>query len=158
MRQPRPDGVANALLLARPWLDAAVLVVLGDLFLDGEFAAVPSGAALAIWRGGPASETKKNFGVAIDGDGRVARVVEKPDTVAALECGVGVYALTRTAISCFEDAPLDTRGERGITAAIQTAIDAGIAFRTFSFSGYYNNVNSHEDLAAAERFLGSTVP
>jgi dTDP-glucose pyrophosphorylase len=157
VRQTRPDGVANALLLARPCLDDAVLVALGDLFLEGEFAAIPSGAAIAIWRGAPASETTKNFGVTIDGGGRVTNVVEKPEAAALFDCGVGVYALTRAAISCFENAPVDARGERGITGAIQTAIDAGITFRTFSFSGYYNNVNSLDDLAAVEGFLGSTV-
>src|SRR5713101_1534740 len=35
IRQPRPDGVANALLLAVPFLDDVLIVALGDIFLDG---------------------------------------------------------------------------------------------------------------------------
>src|SRR5439155_6499801 len=38
IRQAQPDGVANALLLAEPFLDDVALVTLGDLFLDGVFA------------------------------------------------------------------------------------------------------------------------
>ena len=157
VRQPHPDGVANAILLARPCLDDTVLVTLGDLFLDGEFPNILTTPAVAVWRAAPAAEIRKNFGVAVDRDGRVTSVVEKPDRIAGLECGVGVYVLSKAAIACFERAPIDSRGERGITAGIQTAIETGVAFRTLPFDGYYNNVNSHEDLAAVEAFLGAPV-
>jgi len=67
---------------------------------------------------------------------------------------MGVYVLNRAAISCFNDAPVDSRtGERGITGAIQTAIQRGIGFEAVSFSGYYNNVNSPSDLIAIEQYL-----
>src|SRR5712691_7812351 len=48
VHQPRPDGVANALLLAQPLLDEVAIVTLGDLFLDGTFASIPKEAGLAF--------------------------------------------------------------------------------------------------------------
>jgi dTDP-glucose pyrophosphorylase len=67
---------------------------------------------------------------------------------------MGVYVLNRPAISCFIDAPVDSRtGERGITGGIQTAIQRGVGFEAVAFSGYYNNVNSPSDVIAVEDYL-----
>ena len=154
IRQAQPDGVANALLLAEPFLDNMVLVTLGDLFLDGAFAPFPRGPGLVVWRDAPAAETQKNFGVSLNADGSVSGVIEKPVDCRGLRCGMGVYVLTRSVISAFRDAPIDARtGERGITAAVQAALDAGVAFNAIPFSGYYNNVNSLADVAAVGHHL-----
>jgi dTDP-glucose pyrophosphorylase len=154
VRQAQPDGVANALLLAEPFLDDVVLVALGDLFLDGAFAPFPCGPGLALWRDAPAAETQKNFGVSLNADGSVSGVIEKPVDCHGLRCGMGVYVLTPSVISVFRHSPIDARtGERGITAAVQAALDAGVAFSAIPFSGYYNNVNSLSDVAAVEHHL-----
>jgi dTDP-glucose pyrophosphorylase len=156
--QPRPDGVANALLLALPYLDDLALVALGDLFLAGTFADIPRSPSAMFWRDAPAAETEKNFGIAMRPDGFISNVIEKPTDSRGLHCGMGVYVLTRRAIECFRDVPADPRtGERGITAGIQAAIDAGIGFRAVPFAGYYNNVNAHSDVAAVEAFRSSRV-
>jgi len=157
VRQARPDGVANALLLAAPLLDDVVCAVLGDVFIDGRFAPFPHAPAVFFWREAPAEETGKNFGISLDGAGSVRAVIEKPAD-RALRCGMGVYVLTRSIVSRFCDAPIDARtGERGITTAIQSAIDAGNAFTAVPFSGYYNNVNSPADVAAIEHYLARPV-
>lgn len=159
IHQAQPDGVANALLLARPFLDEDVIVTLGDLFFDGTFGTIPRGPGLLFWRDAPAVETRKNFGIALRSDGRVAEVIEKPADPRGLSCGMGVYVLTPSVISRFRDAPVDgCTGERGITAGLQAAIDAGIMFRPIPFTGYYNNINSYRDVAAAESYLAQPVP
>ena len=81
IRQAQPDGVANALLLARPFLDDVVVVTLGDLFLDGTLGAMPARASLVFWRSAPVSETQKNFGISANADGFVSEVIEKPVVV-----------------------------------------------------------------------------
>ena len=152
--QQQPDGVANALLLARPFIDDDVVVALGDLFVDGEIPPLPAGPALVYWREARAAETRKNFGIASTSSGVVSSVIEKPQECDGLECGMGLYVLTPTVISRFEDAPIDPQtGERGITSGLQRAIAAGDSFRVVPFSGYYCNVNSRADVADVERHL-----
>lgn len=158
VHQPQPDGVANALLLAQPHLDDVAIVTLGDLFLDGTFASIPREAGLAFWRNAPTDETSSNFGIAARPDGFVSGVVEKPRDARGLQCGMGVYVLTSSAIACFQEAPVDSRtGERGITDGIHAAIAAGIGFRAIPFSGYYKNVNSMSDVMAVEDYLARAV-
>jgi glucose-1-phosphate thymidylyltransferase len=158
VRQDRPDGVANALLLAEPFLDDVACAVLGDVFIDGSFAPFHHAPALLFWREAAAAETGKNFGISIDTAGAVRAVIEKPADPDGQKCGMGVYVLTRSTVAGFCRAPIDARtGERGITTAIQAAIDAGQMFAAVSFSGYYNNVNSPTDVAAVEQRLGQPV-
>jgi dTDP-glucose pyrophosphorylase len=158
VHQQQPDGVANALLLAQPLLDAVAIVSLGDLFLDGTFATIPSEAGLSFWRDAPAEETANNFGIATRADGFVAGVIEKPANPRGLSCGMGVYVLTPSVISCFRNARVDSRtGERGITDGIQAAIEAGVRFRAIPFSGYYKNVNTSADVMAVESYLAPPV-
>lgn len=157
VRQPRPDGVANALLLAEPFMDDLVLAVLGDLVLNGRFCDLPDSPALTVWTGATAAETRKNFGVATAGD-LVHQVIEKPTNVAGWRCGIGAYVLDRRVLGCFRLAPIDAvTGERGITSGIQAAIDAGVSFRVVEFSGYYNNVNEPTDVDEVERHLAMSM-
>ena len=138
-------------------MDDVVCAVLGDVFIDGRFAPFPHAPALLFWREAPAAETGKNFGISFDSAGSVRAVIEKPAD-RDVRCGMGVYVLTRAIVSSFCDAPIDAcTGERGITDAIQSAIDAGHAFTAVPFSGYYNNVNSPADVAAVEHYLARPV-
>lgn len=156
VHQAEADGVANALLLAQPFLDDVVIVSLGDLFLDGTLATLPCRPALVFWREAPSTEIQKNFGLRTSSNGFVLEVIEKPIHCHRLSCGMGVYVLNRSVISCFSDAPVDSRtGERGITSGIQRALQRGVTFQTVSFSGYYNNVNSASDVIAVEHYLVS---
>ena len=155
--QPHADGVANALLLARPVLDRTVLVTLGDLFLHGTLSAVELRPSLVVWSEADATDVRQNFGV-VFGAGAVSRVVEKPRDCVGMQCGIGVYVLTPPVISCFHAAAIDVRtGERGITEGLQAAIEAGVDFHVVRFSGYYRNINSRADVAAVEDYLARPV-
>jgi glucose-1-phosphate thymidylyltransferase len=154
--QPEPDGVANALLLAQPFLDDVVIVALGDLFIDGIFASIPQGPALTFWDEALELETRKNFGITIQ-DGSVTNVIESPRDPRGLLCGMGVYMLTQPVISCLRRTPVDPgSGERGITAGLQVAIELGIHFSSVRFRGYYNNINTPSDVLAAKRHIRRT--
>ena len=158
VRQRRPDGVANALLLARPLLDGPAIVALGDLFLDGTFAAIPAAPAVAFWREAPDTETVKNFGISVDDRGFIDAMVEKPCEPRGWRCGMGIYILTPAVIKCFRRAVVDPHtGERGITDGLRAACVAGVRFRAIPFSGYYNNVNSKADLIEAEHHVARPV-
>ena len=154
--QARPDGVANAALLAVPLLrEGPVLLVLGDLFLEGSLAQpAPAAPALVVWPGGPAASTRANFGVALGGDGVVRDLVEKPGDCDenGLVCGVGAYLLTRALIESFARAPVNAaRGEREITEALRFTLREGARYTTWPLHGRYVNVNTPADLAEASR-------
>jgi dTDP-glucose pyrophosphorylase len=154
--QPEPDGVANALILAQPFLDDVVIVALGDLFIDGIFASIPQGPALTFWDEAPELETRKNFGIKVQ-EGLVTNVIESPRDGCDLLCGMGVYVLTQPVISCFRRTLVDPgSGERGITTGLQVAIELGIHFSLVRFRGYYNNINTPSDFMATERHIGRT--
>jgi dTDP-glucose pyrophosphorylase len=152
--QERPDGVANAVLLAAPLLRAGpVLVVLGDLFLEGRLPLpAPQAPALVVWPEGPPASTRANFGVATGADGAVSDLVEKPADTEGLVCGVGAYLLTRTLIESFARAPVNAaRGEREITEALRHTLREGARYATWPLHGRYVNVNTPADLAEVSR-------
>jgi dTDP-glucose pyrophosphorylase len=155
--QEAPDGVANAVLAALPFLDGPALVVLGDLVvvlgaLEGP---APVPPAVAIWPEGPAEATRRNFGVAIGEGGEVNALVEKPRDPRGLVCGLGVYLLGRDDIAALAGAPIDpVSGERQITSALEHLRAQRGRLGTLRFRGRYVNVNSAADLAEAERALG----
>ena len=152
--QERPDGVANAVLLAAPLLhEGPVLVVLGDLFLEGQLARpAPAPPALVVWPDGTAAATRANFGVTLASDGAVVDLIEKPKDTSGLVCGVGAYLLTRAIIERFARAPVNaSRGEREITEALRFTQRDGVRYATWALRGRYVNVNTAEDLAEAEQ-------
>lgn len=153
--QAAPDGVANAVALALPYLRSRALVVLGDSYLAGEFEAWPAtGSALCIWREADAAAIRANFGIRLEGADAVA-VSEKPAETEGLACGMGVYLFERETIAGFLTAPLNpASGEREITAAIAQALANGSRFQTVAFTGRYLNINKGADLAQLEAWLG----
>ena len=158
VRQPVPDGVASALLLARPFIDDVAIFTLGDLFLDGHFGDIPQRSSLMFWRGASPDAVTRNFGVVVGPDGAADAVVEKPADSDGLACGIGVYVLTPATISTFHAVPRDpVTGERGITDGIQAAIAAGVRFQLTPFVGFYTNINTRSDLAAVENHLARPV-
>jgi glucose-1-phosphate thymidylyltransferase len=156
VEQARPDGVANAILLALPHLVGDALVLLGDIVLEGTLSDPPSSSsAVYIWDEAPPEATRENFGVLVD-NGRVAELVEKPAEPRGLKCGIGVYALTRDCVAKFADVPINPMsGERGITEALQYVNRHGFPLHALHFSGAYINVNRLVDRARAEEVLRS---
>lgn len=154
--QSNPDGVANAIALARPHLDSPALIVLGDVLLDGAFPPVfPEDPAIAIWREGPPEATRANFGVRVEDD-RITELVEKPQAIDGLTCGLGAYWLSPAALDLFATAPVNPRtGEREVTEALRHLLRSGLTLAPLPFCGRYLNVNTPDDLVAAEAlFLG----
>jgi glucose-1-phosphate thymidylyltransferase len=154
VEQARPDGVANAILLAAPHLLGQALVFLGDVVLEGAFSQpLPSGSAVCLWDEAPGEATRENFGVMLE-NGAVADLVEKPAETRGLQCGIGVYALERACIEKFAEAPVNpVKGEREITEALRYVMRHGFPLGAFHFSGAYVNINRLADRSLAEETL-----
>ena len=156
IEQARPDGVANAILLAAPHLLGQALVLLGDVVLEGTFSQpLPSESAVCLWDEAPPETTRENFGVTLE-NGVVAELIEKPTEPRGLQCGIGVYALQRACIEKFIEAPINpVKGEREITEALRYVMRHGFPLSAFHFSGAYVNINRLADRSRAEEVLMS---
>ncbi|MDJ0810341.1 MAG: NTP transferase domain-containing protein, partial [Desulfobacterales bacterium] len=95
VEQEKPDGIVNAMLLAKDKLMTNEgLFVLADIVLKGviarEWQIKPKNPSLFIWNQAPNSATGNNFGVEID-RGKIVGVIEKPSRSNGLYCGMGLY-------------------------------------------------------------------
>jgi glucose-1-phosphate thymidylyltransferase len=158
VEQEKPDGVANAILLAAPHLVADALVFLGDIVLHGELSVpLPSESAVCIWREAPPETTAENFGVVLE-NGAVVEMVEKPANPKGLLCGIGIYALTREAIALFATSPINpVKGEREITEALRHLVRHRVPLGAFEFSGRYININRIKDQERADELLRTSA-
>lgn len=87
VEQAKPDGVANAILLAAPHLVDNALVFLGDIVLEGTLSELPiSGSAVCVWDEAPDEAIRENFGVLLK-NGAVQELLEKPANAQGLKCG-----------------------------------------------------------------------
>jgi dTDP-glucose pyrophosphorylase len=155
LEQAKPDGVANAILLALPHLVGNALVFLGDIVLEGTLSEPPAGSAVCVWDEAPDDATRENFGVLLENDS-VAELIEKPADPRGLKCGIGVYALQRNCVAQFAQAPINSaKGEREITEALRYVKHHGFPLQAFHFSGTYININRIVDRSRAEEFLKS---
>lgn len=156
--QPRPDGVARALALVRPYVIEPAVVVLGDIFLDGPLPPLPRAPALVVWHDASPRATAANFGVATTDAGTVAAVEEKPRDAARWSCGMGVYVVDDQVLGACAACGADTAlAEAGITAALDRAIAQGVRMRVLPFHGFYANVNTAADVHAVEAHLDGTA-
>ena len=146
-------GIADGLLTAEPLIDFPFILVLGDCFCRGRFsppAGFTSGNAIGVQRGARHAETRRNYAVEVDGSS-VTRVEEKPAAVPNDLCGTGYYFFEPDVFDAIRATPLSARsGEHEITDVLQTLIGTGAGLRAVWFDGVYININTPEDLAAAE--------
>lgn len=155
VEQEKPDGVVNAMLLAKNKLMTNEgLFILADIVLKGEVGREwqinQKKPSLFIWDQAPNSATQHNFGVKIN-SGKIVSVIEKPSRTKGLHCGMGMYFFNEHVLSLLEKAPVNPKSkEVEITDALSYCITKGIDFQPIIFEGYYSNINTLKDLRAAE--------
>jgi glucose-1-phosphate thymidylyltransferase len=158
IEQDAPLGLAHAVLTAEPFLgDSPFVMYLGDnLLRNGIVALVDTFReerpdALILLTPVPDPE---NYGVAeLDGDNRVARLVEKPaepETDLAL---VGVYMFTPTIFEAARAIEPSGRGELEITDAIQTLVDSGLRVDPHIVHGWWKDTGQVRDMLEANRLI-----
>jgi glucose-1-phosphate thymidylyltransferase len=170
--QEAPLGLAHCVLIAREFLgDDDFVMYLGDNLLkqsladfvasfeaDRQRAATPT---LVDAVEAPVAqillkqvEDPQRFGVAeVDPDGRIVRLVEKPDVPPSDLALVGVYlfdARVHEAVAAIEPS---ARGELEITDAIQWLIDAGHRVRSEVLDGWWIDTGKLTPLLEANRLL-----
>ncbi len=156
--QDRPEGTARALLLVRDVAgDGPFVLSWGDIVVHpsnyesllSEFRRRQPDALLMVnelddpWRGAA---------VHLDGEWRVTRLIEKPPRGAAGTRwnNAGLFVLTPAIFEYVERLAPSSRGEYELPQAIAAMIADGRSVRALPVQGFWSDLGTPEDLAAAE--------
>jgi len=158
IEQDAPKGLAHAVLTAEPYLGSSPFVMyLGDnLLRDGITALVETFRsdnpdALILLTPVPDPES---YGVAeLNGDGRVARLVEKPKDPKTNLALVGVYMFTSAIFDAARSIEPSWRNELEITDAIQTLVERGLRVDPHIVHGWWKDTGQVQDMLEANRLI-----
>ncbi len=160
--QEAPLGLAHAVLIAEAFLGESPFVMyLGDNLLKEGIAPF----VRAFERSEPDAlillqkvSDPRSYGIAeLDGDGRVAQLVEKPNEPRSDLALVGVYLFTPAVFESVKAITPSARGELEITDAIQHMIDRGLRVEPHTVTGWWKDTGKLEDMLEANRLILSTI-
>lgn len=156
VEQAEQLGNGHAIYVAREHLDGdGVLIIMGDTIIKADLPRVLALDASAI--GIREVSDPRRFGVVEVSDGRVRRLVEKPEVPTSNLAIVGVYLIRNPRLlgTCLErlvDEGRQVRGEYWLADALQMMVEAGEPMQTFRISGWYD-CGTPEALLEANREL-----
>ncbi len=160
--QEAPLGLAHAVLIAEEFLgDDPFVMYLGDNLLKEGIA--PFVRAFDEHRPDALILLQKvadphAYGIAeLDGDGHVARLVEKPTEPRSDLALVGVYLFTPAVFESVKAIKPSARGELEITDAIQNMIDRGLRVEPHTVTGWWKDTGKLEDMLEANRLILSGI-
>lgn len=155
--QEEPRGLGHAVSLGLSPDDREVLVILGDTIFESDLKNVIANERTTSM-GVKTVPDARRFGVVeTSADGRVNRLVEKPDQPKSNLVLVGIYLirnapLLRECIHTLFERQLTTRGEYQLTDALQLMIERGETITTFPVTDWYD-CGKLETLLATNRHL-----
>jgi len=134
--QSNPQGLGEAISLALPYIDddEPLLIILGDTLFEADLSILKNASENILYTF-KVSDPKR-FGVAVvDKDGRIERLVEKPQEFVSDEAIVGIYYIKnvkelREALNYLMKNDIRTKGEFQLTDALEIMIQGGCSFRT----------------------------
>jgi len=143
IEQDAPRGLAHAVLISEPFIGAEPFVMyLGDNLLNKgitnfveEFVREKPAAQILLT---PVPDPQM-FGVAELADGRVVRLVEKPQEPKSDLALVGVYMFSPAVFDAVKAIRPSFRNELEITDAIQHLIDRGLEVRPHIVDGWWKD-------------------
>src|ERR671924_9698 len=158
IEQEAPLGLAHAVLTAEDFLgDSPFVMYLGDNLLRNGIVALvdefrsEQPDALILLTPVPDPE---NYGVAeLDGNERVARLVEKPKEPKTDLALVGVYMFTPAIFDAARSIEPSWRNELEITDAIQTLVDRGLRVDPHIVHGWWKDTGQVQDMLEANRLI-----
>jgi len=157
IEQSEPLGLAHAVLISEEYLgDDSFVMYLGDnLILGGikelvrEFENEKPNAQILLSR----VPNPNQFGVAELKDGKVVRLVEKPESPVSDLALVGVYMFDKNVMEAVKGIKPSGRGELEITDAIQYLIDHGYTVHPHMVKGWWKDTGKLDDMLEANRMV-----
>jgi glucose-1-phosphate thymidylyltransferase len=142
IEQQVQDGTAGAVALAKPFVDAPVLIIFVDTIFDADLSIIRSTDADGIiWT--KEVEDYQRFGVVVtDAQGHMTRIVEKPKEPISKRANIGLYyirnwQLLYEGIHHVLSQPTN-QGEYYLTDAFQYMIDRGAKIKVVDVEGWYD--------------------
>jgi glucose-1-phosphate thymidylyltransferase len=155
--QEAPLGLAHAVKIARDFLAGDEFVMyLGDNILKSGIQSLVDDFrknkpnALILLTEVPNPEM---FGVAELKDGKVVRLVEKPEQPKSNLALVGVYMFDQNIFTAVDRISPSRRGELEITDAIQYLVEHGFSVQPHLVTGWWKDTGKIEDILEANRLI-----
>lgn len=159
--QDKPLGIAHTIMVSQDFLgDEPFVMYLGDnLLQEGLVPAVEkfkqtSSSALICLR---EVEKPELFGIAMMENGKVVRLLEKPENPPTNLAAIGIYVFTPDIHEILETLKPSARGEYEITDAIQGLIDTGKPVEHHVVEGWWIDAGNPDDMIEANRLVLSGV-
>jgi len=159
--QPSPDGLAQALTIAEPFLDGdPSTLILGDNIFYGhdmvellDEANARSGASVFAYR----VHDPERYGVAeFDANGRVLSLEEKPSQPKSAYAVTGLYFYDDRAVDFAKSLQPSPRGELEITDLNQCYLDADDLHVSLMGRGHaWLDTGTHDSLIEAGQFIAT---
>ena len=141
VEQKQQRGTADAVALAKPYVDQPVMIIFVDTIFDADFSVVKSiDADGIIWV--KEVEDYQRFGVVVtDAEGNMTRIIEKPSEPISKRANIGLYymrnwRLLYEGIDWVLQQP-PNKGEYYLTDAFQYMIDKGAKIKVLDVEGWY---------------------
>jgi len=149
-------GIAHALYLAREFMGTEPLfIVLGDTIFEADLDPVLAQPYTSL--GTKEVEDPRRFGIVVEKDGFVCKLVEKPEHPETNQALVGMYFIQdpQLLLACIEElitGHIMTKGEYQLTEAFKRMIGRGHRITTFNVEQWFD-CGKPEALLATNRHL-----
>lgn len=134
--QSNPQGLGEAISLSLPFVndDEPLLIILGDTLFEADLSILNNAQENILYTF--KVEDPKRFGVAVtDANGRIERLVEKPQEFVSDEAIVGIYYIKdvkvlKESLKYLMDNNIRTKNEFQLTDALEMMLEKGCKFST----------------------------
>lgn len=155
LEQLYPGGLAHAVQVARDWLgDDPFVMWLGDNLIEESLNELldehPPGNLVFLKH----VDDPRQYGVAaVNANGRITALVEKPDDSPSNLALTGIYVLTPTIHEAISNLVPSPRGELEITDALQWLIDNDHDISYQVLDGWWIDTGKHTSVLDANRLI-----
>lgn len=160
LTQPKPDGLAQAFIIAENFLDGAPsTLVLGDNIFFGHDLPVKLANANARTEGGTifgyhVSDPERYGVLGFDAAGKLDSIIEKPDKPASEYAVTGLYFLDQHAPQLAKKVMPSRRGEYEITSLLELYLAEGnLSFELLGRGYAWLDTGTHDSLLDAGNFV-----
>jgi len=157
--QPEPLGLAHAVQISRDFMgDDPFVMYLGDnLVKQGvvplirTFYNENSDCVICVT---PVTKSTKQYGIVeLDSNGKVKRLVEKPDEPRSNLALAGVYLFNHRIFDAVDSIKPSWRNELEITDAIQFILESGRKISVHQINGWWKDTGKPDDLLEANQLI-----